>query len=92
MHNGMLKTLNEVINFYNAGGGKDINKDRRLKPLKLTAREKADLVKFLLALSGDPLTGKKYVYEFKSGEIAYKTITNWLEVDARKPGTWKFEE
>lgn len=53
MHNGMLATLDEVVEFYNNGGGKAMNKTPILKPLKLTAQEKKDLVAFLNALSMD---------------------------------------
>lgn len=52
MHNGMLKTLEDVIDFYDRGGGKG----SELKPLGLTPEEKKALVAFLLTLSGDPVT------------------------------------
>lgn len=55
MHNGMLESLEQVVDFYNAGGGDADGKDPRLKPLNLSADEKADLVEFLKALSGKPL-------------------------------------
>lgn len=51
MHNGMLKTLDAVVDFYNAGGGKG----SVLKPLNLSASEKNALVAFLESLSGDPV-------------------------------------
>ena len=55
MHNGMLKTLKEVIEFYNDPGKivpNAINRDSLLaKPLGLTEQEKADLEKFLIALT-----------------------------------------
>ena len=41
MHNGMLTSLEDVIDFYNQGGGDDVNKDPRLKPLGLTRGEKS---------------------------------------------------
>ena len=49
MHNGTLWTLDEVIDFYNAGGGENDfpTKTPILKPLNLTDNEKADLVTFL---------------------------------------------
>jgi cytochrome c peroxidase len=51
MHNGSLQTLEEVVEFYDVGGGPDLcgsgNKDPRIVPLGLTAQEKADLVAFL---------------------------------------------
>lgn len=53
MHNGMLATLADVVEFYDQGGGTAQNKTSLLKPLKLTAAEKKDLVAFLEALSMD---------------------------------------
>ncbi len=79
MHNGMLATLKDVVAFYNAGGGKDANKDGALKPLGLSAKEQADLVAFLEALSGDPLSGPKFTWPEKI-PANYKPIENWLEV------------
>ncbi|MBM3554077.1 MAG: photosynthetic protein synthase I, partial [Alphaproteobacteria bacterium] len=51
MHNGMFKTLAEVIDFYDRGGGKG----GELKPLNLSAAEKQALLAFLETLSGDPV-------------------------------------
>ena len=59
MHNGMLATLEDVVNFYNAGGGKNefaATKTKLIKPLGLSGKEKADLVAFLESLSGDRIT------------------------------------
>lgn len=53
MHNGVFATLAEVVAFYDAGGGQAPDKSPLLKPLKLSAQEKADLVAFLEALSMD---------------------------------------
>jgi cytochrome c peroxidase len=53
MHDGSLKTLEEVVEFYDKGGIKNKNLDENLKPLHLTAQEKKDLVAFLNALSGE---------------------------------------
>jgi len=52
MHDGSLQTLNEVVEFYDKGGILNKNLDPDIKPLKLTRDEKADLVQFLQALSG----------------------------------------
>ena len=79
MHNGMIATLADVVAFYNAGGGEDANKDERIKPLDLSADEQADLVAFLEALSGDPLTGPEYVWEDKI-PTNYVAIENWRDV------------
>jgi cytochrome c peroxidase len=54
MHNGMLATLDDVVAFYNQGGGKG----SVLKPLNLSAPEQKSLVAFLLTLSGDPIIVK----------------------------------
>jgi len=53
MHDGSLKTLEEVVEHYDKGGTKNPYLDRRIKPLKLTKQEKSDLVAFLKALSGE---------------------------------------
>ena len=53
MHDGSLKTLEEVVEFYNKGGIKNKNLDENIKPLHLTDQEKSDLVAFLKALSGE---------------------------------------
>jgi len=55
MHNGVLATLEDVIDFYDRGGGSDPNKTRLLKPLGLSDEEKADLLEFLRSLSGEEL-------------------------------------
>ncbi len=78
MHNGMIKTLEDVVAFYNAGGGSDPNKDSRLKPLNLSKQERANLVAFLEALSGDPLTGEEHVWP-KKVNVNYTVIEDWLE-------------
>jgi cytochrome c peroxidase len=52
MHDGSLATLAEVVDYHDRGGNPHPGLDPRLKPLGLTAQEKADLVAFLEALSG----------------------------------------
>ncbi len=56
MHDGSLATLADVVDFYDGGGGPGRGKDASLKPLGLSAAEKADLVAFLEALTGEPVT------------------------------------
>jgi cytochrome c peroxidase len=53
MHNGVLATLEDVIEFYNRGGGDDPNKSSLITPLELTSGEKENLVLFLKSLCGD---------------------------------------
>ena len=47
MHDGSLKTLEEVIEFYDQGGMDNPQLDEDIYPLELTAEQKADLVEFL---------------------------------------------
>jgi cytochrome c peroxidase len=53
MHDGSLKTLDEVVEHYDRGGIKNPWLDERMKPLNLSEPEKKDLVAFLKALSGE---------------------------------------
>lgn len=59
MHNGVYRTLEEVIEFYDRGGGAGIgimlpNQTLPPEPLKLTGGEKRDLVAFMQALTDVP--------------------------------------
>lgn len=53
MHDGSVKTLEEVIELYDRGGEKNPWLDQKMEPLKLTVEEKADLLAFLKSLEGD---------------------------------------
>jgi cytochrome c peroxidase len=50
---GSLKSLDDVVEFYNKGGIPNKNLDANIKPLHLSDREKKDLVAFLTSLSGE---------------------------------------
>jgi cytochrome c peroxidase len=52
MHDGSLKTLVDVVNYYNAGGFYSPNKSDLVKPVELTDEEKQALVAFLNSLTG----------------------------------------
>ena len=65
MHNGAFFTLEEVIDFYNQGGGTNEftdgthgvqNKTPILQPLNLSQAEKAALIAFLEELSGEEIS------------------------------------
>jgi len=58
MHDGSLATLEEVVEFYDRGGNPNPYLDEDIRPLKLTAEEKSDLVEFLRLLSGRVSEGK----------------------------------
>jgi cytochrome c peroxidase len=53
MNDGSLKTLEEVVEFYDKGCRNNKWLSAKIKPLGLTAQEKQDLVEFLKALSGE---------------------------------------
>ena len=53
MHDGSLPTLDAVLDHYAAGGSPaDPTQDARIRPFRLEARERADLLAFLHALTG----------------------------------------
>ena len=53
MHNGVFQSLEDVIEFYNGGGGAVSGKYPLIQPLGLTAKEKQELLRFLEALTGE---------------------------------------
>ncbi len=55
MHDGVFKTLEDVVDFLDQGGGQNPNLSPLVKPLGLTQQEKADVVAFLKALTGEPI-------------------------------------
>jgi cytochrome c peroxidase len=63
MHNGTFLDFEELVDFYNAGGGTNEFTDgtmakaktKLLKPLKLSDKEKEDLIAFLESLSGEEI-------------------------------------
>ena len=54
MHDGSLKTLKDVVDFYAGGGNSNPYLDKQMKALSLSAGDRADLVAFLQSLTGDP--------------------------------------
>ncbi len=52
MHDGSVATLEEVVEWYDKGGHPNPNLSAKMRPLKLSAEEKADLVAFMKACTG----------------------------------------
>jgi cytochrome c peroxidase len=52
MHDGSVATLEEVVEWYDKGGHPNPNLSAKIRPLKLSAQEKADLVDFMKACTG----------------------------------------
>ena len=57
MHNGIFETMDEVIEFFDQGGGSD---NTALQPLGLTTEEKSSLKAFLM----EALSGESIVFSF----------------------------
>ena len=53
MHDGNLKTLEDVVEHYNKGGIKNRWLHQDIRPLNLSVQDKKDLVEFLHALNGE---------------------------------------
>jgi cytochrome c peroxidase len=56
MHNGLFETLEDVLEFYNRGGGAGLgleieNQTLSDEPLNLTEKEKEDIIVFLQTLT-----------------------------------------
>jgi cytochrome c peroxidase len=57
MHDGSLKTLEEVIDYYDKGGIPNQNLHSLMQPLHLSDQDKASLVAFLKGLNGEGWEG-----------------------------------
>jgi len=53
MHNGSIKTLLDVVQFYNRGGNGNTNLDRRIQSLHLNDEEVNEIVEFMRSLTSD---------------------------------------
>ena len=51
MHNGSIKTLEEVILYFENGGGTHYNKSELIQPFELTENERKDVLNFLESLT-----------------------------------------
>ncbi len=53
MHDGKLKTLKAVVDFYAGRGNSNPYLDQRMKEIQLTGQDRSDLVEFLQSLTGE---------------------------------------
>jgi cytochrome c peroxidase len=58
MHNGVYRTLDQVMEFYNNGGGAGLginlpNQTLSAQKLRLTEKEKEDIIAFMRSLEGE---------------------------------------
>ncbi len=52
MHDGSLKTLKQVVDFYAGGGNSNPYLDKEMRTIQLSGQERTDLVEFLKSLTG----------------------------------------
>jgi cytochrome c peroxidase len=67
MHNGVYRTLEDVVDFYDRGGGAGIgielpNQTLSPEPLRLSAREKRDVIAFLKTLTDTAQVAQQRVH------------------------------
>lgn len=53
MHDGKLKTLKEVVDFYAGKGNSNSNLDPRMTRIELSGQDRSDLVEFMNSLTGE---------------------------------------
>ena len=53
MHDGSIRTLLDVVRFYNQGGSKNPQLDEKITPLNLSEEEMSAIVEFLRSLTSD---------------------------------------
>jgi cytochrome c peroxidase len=53
MHNGIFQSLEDILDFYDRGGGAVSGKSPLIHTLELTGQEKRDLLAFLQSLTGE---------------------------------------
>ncbi len=53
MHDGNLKTLKDVVDFYAGGGNSNPYLDKDMRVIKLSGQDRSDLVEFLQSLTGE---------------------------------------
>ena len=85
MHDGSLKTLEEVVEHYDKGGIPNPSLDQDMKPLKLTAQESADLVAFMKALTGEHKSSRNCCRPFRLAQTASLPTRGGLD-DPRQEG------
>ena len=50
MHNGQLKTIDDVLYYYSQGGSGNPNQDKRIQAFQFSDEERRDLVYFLKSI------------------------------------------
>lgn len=74
MHDGSMKTLAEVVEYYDGGGRRNPFLSSRVRPLRLTAEERGQLLAFLHTLSGEVRFGAREGEGSCSGPCSRSTV------------------
>lgn len=84
-HDGSAATLRQVVEFYDNGGNfcqpNIDNLDPDIRPIGLTAKEKQNLVKFLIALNDDRVRFEKAPFDHPSLTIANNGRANGTVIE-----------
>jgi cytochrome c peroxidase len=59
MHDGKIKTLDDVVQYYAGHGNSNPNLDKEMKKIHLSAQDRSDLVAFLRSLTGNAQLDEK---------------------------------
>ena len=82
-HSGQLKTLGDVVAFYDQGGGAVPDGgtlDRLVTPLMLTAVEREDLIAFLSTLDGAAVDPALLVNTARENLVGVRGPGQWLSI------------
>jgi hypothetical protein len=74
MHDGSLRTLIDVIDYFDRGGARHNGLDAAIRPLGLSEDEKSDLLAFLLALSSPERAGLAPASARKGGTTTIRVV------------------
>jgi cytochrome c peroxidase len=90
MHNGSMKTLEEVVEFYNRGGNLDNPHHFATLtfPQGLTQTQKTDLVAFLKSLTDERVRWERAPFDHPALLVPHG---HRLEVSAKNPNQWQDE-
>jgi cytochrome c peroxidase len=69
MHDGSFATLADVVDYYDKGGTPNAHLDLKIRPLGLSAADRADLVALLESLTGSERPGLGADGEFRKKEL-----------------------
>ena len=86
MHNGSLRSLRGVVDFYSEGGGLNPYLDPLIKKLNLSEKDRDDLVSFLNTLTGDmPLNTGRLTPKEEAADMTDEEKSDRIAIPALAP-------